>query len=309
TDEELMQQMKWERISFETHLEKIKIALLYAREKRTRPRLDDKAITSWNAMIIRAYVEAYKAFGRKYFLETAISTAGSLLKHFCRTDDTLWHTFTKDRAAIDGFLDDYAFSIDAFISLHEVTGEEGWIAQALKWAELVHERFFDPDSGLYWYTSENAHELFVRQKETADNVMPSSNSSLCRSFFLLSRILENPYWEERSREMLSYMISSMSYGASCSNWLMALLAHTYPFREIVVTGPGAITEAELLQKHFLPNTMIMASTTERSLPLFRDRFSDTTAIYVCSGKSCSLPVTSAAEVLQEFEKQNDIRHT
>jgi uncharacterized protein len=260
-----------------------------ARNARVRPGLDDKVITSWNALMIQGYTEAYKTTGKPVFLESACLAARSLQTKVW-VDQRLYRQYTKEHASIAGFLDDYAFVIEAWLGLYEVTSDERWLFDANSLLLGVMDRFTDDATGLFWYTPDDGEQLFARQKELADNVIPSANSSLCRSLFIIGHYLDKPHYIERSRSMLGAVLPLISYGGAWSNWLKTLLYFTRPFREIVVCGPDADRIQAEWNKTLIPNAVFCASTIERSLPLLSGRYGKETPIYVCTGPMCHAPV-------------------
>ena len=100
-----------------------------ARNKRSKPNLDDKVLTSWNALMTQAYIDAYRAFGNEDFLKAALINANFLLKHQFKKDYSLYRNFKNGKSTINAYSEDYATVINAFTSLYEVTLDEKWLHQ------------------------------------------------------------------------------------------------------------------------------------------------------------------------------------
>ena len=148
------------------------------RSKRIRPGLDDKILTSWNALMIKGYVDAYNTFGKTDFLNAAVSNGNFLLDNMISKDGRLDRNYKNGKSTINAFLDDYSYTIEAFISLYEATFDEKWIYAAKKIADYSIEHFEDEQSGMFFFTSNIDDPLITRRIDFSDNVTPSSNSSI-----------------------------------------------------------------------------------------------------------------------------------
>ncbi len=297
TDEEFAKQEN-ESVDFvKQKVRSINTKLLAERSKRIRPGLDNKCLTSWNALMITAYVEAYKSFQQDQYLNSAIELAQSILKNLQKEDGTILHVYTNGKAKTPAFLDSYAFLAESFIALYEASGGEFWLQHARTLTDKAIELFFDENSGLFYYTASDSEKLIARKKETQDNVIPASNSSMCKVLFRLARHFENEKYESLSKRLLSNILPQINYASGYSNWLQAYLLQAFPFYDVVLTGPESELMRSDFQKHFLPNILISASTIESELPLLMNRFGTNSAIYVCTGKMCFAPLTKMEEAL------------
>src|SRR5690606_18356288 len=161
--------------------------LLAFRNKRERPRLDDKTLTSWNALMLKGYVDAYKAFGEKNYLETALKNANFLSENLLLKNGALFHNYKNGKRNINGFLEDYAFTIEAFINLYQVTLDENWLKLSNKIADYAMGHFFDSEKNMFYFTSNEDPAIVSRNFEYRDNVIPASNSVMAKNLFLLSK--------------------------------------------------------------------------------------------------------------------------
>ena len=185
---------KKENLELDVFQQKVKhwqSKLLEEREQRTRPALDDKSLTSWNALMCQAYTDAYLAFGNKYYLHTAIKNARFILDKQCQSDHSLWHSYKDGQSSINGFLEDYALTISAFIRLYEATFDEQWLNKAKDLTDYCHAHFYDSQSGMFFFTSDLDAPLVARKMEINDNVMPASSSVMANNLFALGHLLDN----------------------------------------------------------------------------------------------------------------------
>lgn len=269
-----------------------KNALLKYRSTRPKPRLDDKTLTSWNAMMLKGYVDAYKAFGDKAYLDTAIGNAHFILEYLKQSDGSLHHTYKDKKSSINGFLDDYAFVIEAYIDLYQVTMDDKWLLASKELTDYAVTHFKDSTSKMFYFTSTQDPVVVTRNFEYRDNVIPASNSVMAKNLFLLSKYFDNQQYQDISKQMLKNVLSEIEqYPSGFSNWLDLLSNYQNDFYEVVVVGEKASEKILELNRHYLPNKIIAGSRSENSGPLFENRFvKGETIIYVCINNTCQLPV-------------------
>ncbi|MDB5050628.1 MAG: protein containing a thioredoxin domain [Fibrobacteres bacterium] len=297
-----------------SRLEAAKAMLLPIREKRIHPGLDDKTLISWNALMAKGYVAAYRALGDPAYLDAAVRNLGFLLAAGRRPDGGLFRTYKagpgdqsdhgdrfdrRGRFSINGFLEDYAFMAEALAALYQATFQERWLSAARELIEYAIAHFRDPVSGLFYFTSDLDKPLVARKMEIMDNVTPASNSSMAKALFAVGTCFGEQSWLDMAAAMLNQVKEEMpAYASGYSNWGMLALNLAAPFHEVVITGPDAEARRREIAGHYLPNTLMAGSASPGSLPLLADRFAaDRTAIYVCRDRTCKLPVATAAEAL------------
>jgi uncharacterized protein YyaL (SSP411 family) len=290
--------------ALETKLTKWKKILLLEREKRIRPGLDDKILTSCNAMTINGLISCYTAFGNPEYLELAISNAQFLKQHLVDENGRLFHSYKNNQAKIQGFLEDYAFVIEAFATLFEATAEKEWLDEAQRLTEISFSDFFDEHISFFHFTSNNQKELISRTIEVHDNVIPASNSVMAKNLFCLSYLHEKPEYLKIARNMLERISGNIeNYPSGYSNWSQLLLNLSGNHFEVAIVGENALQLLKELQKHDLPNVVFCAGITENDLPLLKNRHvPGKTLIYICQDHTCLLPVESVDEALSTIWK-------
>lgn len=274
--------------------------LFSARNNRKKPGLDDKSLTSWNAMMISAYTEAFNSFQNQGYLEAARDISNFILKHQMKKNDSLFHTFKKGKSSINAYLEDYAFTIEAFLNLYEASLESEFLEYAEKLIQITNTDFEDPESGLYFFTSKKDRALVTKTIEISDNVIPASNSVMAKNLFKLGKLTGNMGYIRKSEKMLQVIRKKIpEHPQYYSNWLNLMLNFTHPFFEIAITGQNYKENADFFKSKFLPNTVIAGGNSESQLPLLKDRLvKNKDLIYICKEGSCQLPVTSKTEALQ-----------
>ncbi|MGI9551432.1 MAG: thioredoxin domain-containing protein [Aurantibacter sp.] len=272
--------------------------LLKAREMKVRPGSDDKILTSWNALLIQGLVTSYEAFGLKEHLDRAEAISEFLRKNSYVKQ--LIHSYKKGSQRKEGFLEDYAFLMEASLSLYGVTMNMEYLDLAQELNLKATEKFSDKASGMFRYNE--GEELISKIIKTNDGELPSPNAIMAHNLFRLGHLIYEPEMMDRSKKMLSSMVPALTESApSYSKWNALLLNTTYPYYEIAVVGNDAgVLMPELNDKH-LPNTIVVGSMTNSELPLFKGRHSDeNTLIYVCQNTTCKLPVETVKEALHQL---------
>ena len=280
-------------------ISEIKNELLELREKRIHPGLDNKILTSWNALMLKAYMDAYSVFEEQSFLDVAIKNVEFISTNTFINKNQLTHLAGKN---INGFLEDYSFLIEALIAFYETTFDESYLDKANDLMTYCINHFRDKDSGMFYFTSDEDKALLSRKMELSDNVIPASNSSIAKSLFRLGHHFENEEYILMSRKMLNNVLAEFeNYGAGYSNWAMLHLYFTQPFYEVAIVGNSVDEKRKSFNKHYLPNVIFAGCKSESSLPLLKNRSKEgETLIYVCVNKTCNNPVSEPEEALQQF---------
>ncbi|MCU0468256.1 MAG: thioredoxin domain-containing protein [Arcicella sp.] len=272
------------------------------RAKRIRPGLDDKILCSWNALMLNGLVDAYRVFGEDRFLTLALKNAHFIKEKFLK-NETLFHSYKNGELKINGFLEDYATVIQAFVNLYQATFDENWLHLSEKLTLYVYQNFWDEEDQFFYFTDKNAEELIARKKEIFDNVIPSSNSIMAKNLYQLGLLLDRQDFLDLSRLMLGKMKSLLVKNPDyLTNWGCLVSQMASPTAEIAIVGKGSLSFRADLDKAFFPNKILVGTSTSSSLPLLenRDAKDGQTQIFVCYDKTCQLPVSSVPEALEQL---------
>jgi len=276
--------------------------LLYAeRQKRSKPRLDDKCLTSWNAIMLKGFVDAYKALQDKDYLETALKNANFILQNLWSPDGNLFRNYKNGKSTINAYLEDYAFTIQGFVSLYEVTFDEKWLQHAKQLTDYCFEHFYDKNSGFFTFASDVDDDLIARHFETEDNVIPASNSVMAENLFRLGIYFGNTFYEETQLKMVRQIIPNIDYPSAFSNWLNVYLNLSLQNKELAITGKNALAHANEIHVKYYPNIVLSGSENNSELPFLQNRFADKDQFFVCQNKACRLPVDNLQDALDLLE--------
>jgi len=303
SDTEFLAKHELDKSDFFSKQQQWKSVLLKERNKRSAPRLDDKVLTSWNALMLQGYVDAYRVFNEPKFLEAALKNARFIHENQLESDGQLWHNYKNGKSTINGYLEDYATVIQAYLSLYEITFEEEWLYLAQKMADYVQEHFYDGVSKMYYFTSNLDAPLMARSVEYTDNVIPASNSIMAKNWFRLYHYLGNVSYQERATSMLHNMTPNFfDYPSGYSNWMDLHLNYSQPFYEVAICGASAEAKHKELNAFYIPNKLVAGATEQSNIPLLKDRFkANETYIFVCQDKACQLPVQQVSEAVKQLQ--------
>ena len=277
--------------------------IIKARDKRSMPNIDDKILTSWNGLMINAFIDAYRVFKDKDFLDVASSSAEFIIKNMKKTDGGLYHSHKDGKSKINGYLEDYAASIQAFLNLYENTLDEKWLNTSNDLMKYTYKNFFNAETNMFYFTSKLDDKLISRTVEFRDNVIPSSNSIMANNLFKLSHYFDNKKYLNSSQQMVNNIKDQIElYPGGFSNWMNLILNINKNFYENAVVGDKAIEKIKELNENYLPNKIIIGSLESNPLPLLKNRFVEgETYIYVCVNKACKMPVKTVKEALKLIE--------
>ncbi len=276
--------------------------LFEARKSRVRPSRDDKVITSWNALMIKGYVDAYQALGKKEYLDKALQNARFLVEEQIKEAPyNVKRIFKDGKSSQQGMLDDHAILAYALVSLYQVTFDEKWLKHANSLMERVVEHFGGPSSGLFYYTGKNDRSL-VPNVEVRDGVIPSSNSHAARALHYLGILFYDQAFRERAEKMGAAMKNRVQQRLTgSSNWAILnteLIKDPY---EVAIMGSRYDEKRAAIQKHYLPYVLFMGSGQPSDLPLLEDKYTGKeTTIYVCQDRVCKRPVKEVEKALEQL---------
>jgi uncharacterized protein YyaL (SSP411 family) len=291
--EEVAKAYKLSISEFKQIIKSSKEKLLFERQKRIAPGLDDKILLSWNALMLKGYVDAYHALGNELYLQKALSNAHFIKKNMIALDSSLYRNFKNGKATINAFLDDYACLIDAYIALYQATFEEEWLLIAQSLANYTLEHFYNDGIKMFYYTSNSGEKLASKTIETSDNVISSSNSIMCKVLFILGHYFDSQQFIDISKQSMSNLLPDViRNGSFYANWAQLLIYFTYPTKEIAIVGENFLKLKNSYFDTYKPNVLLMGSMDGKSaIPLVKNKFIDgKTLIYICQNKTCSSPV-------------------
>jgi uncharacterized protein YyaL (SSP411 family) len=279
--------------------------LFDVREKRPKPGRDEKILTAWNGLMLRSFAEAANALDREDYRRAAVRNGEFLLGNL-RQRGTLLRSFKDGRARFNAYLEDYAFLIDALVSLYEATFDPRWIREADSLAELMTAKFWDSRDKSFFFTSDDHESLIHRPKDFYDNATPSGNSAAALALLRLWKLTGNDRWPQYSAGVLERAADVMPRHPSAFPHLLCALDFFLgqPMEIAVVGDPADAKTRELLQEIFhiyLPHKVVACGTgSEPFLLKGRTQVNSQPTAYVCRNFTCSLPVTTPKKLAESL---------
>lgn len=267
--------------------------LLSARANRVRPGLDDKMITSWNALTIKAFADAYLVLGNGNYLAIAKSAADFIMNTMWQKD-SLFRIHKNGVTSIKGFAEDYATTCEAFIRLYEACSDEVYITFAKQILDAAIAKFYDEKSALFYFKSHDDEQLVARKIDINDDVISSSNSILAKCLMQMGYLFdENKYHQICDKMLLQIQPKLKKHPMGYSNWFQVVLHKWYGFNQLVCVGMDAEQYRFDLHKQYLPNKLALVVIEKSEIPLLVDKeIANVTKFYRCVDKSCGLPANS-----------------
>ena len=263
------------------------------RAKRCALHLDDKILTSWNALMIATMCRLYQTGGNAAYLDCA-KRADRFIWDKLYDGDALFVSFRDGKRGVKGFLDDYAACLFAQLALYGATWEEDYLDRAKQLCRDVHDRFWDDENGGFYLYGAEHESLILRPKETYDGAIPSGNSLMAWNLVRLSQLTAEETYRREAEDQLRFLASEAAqYPAAHAMFLSALLDHEVPPPKVTAVLAER-ADAVALPASFSPDTVVRLlrePTKEFSLK------NGKTTYYVCRNHSCMPPVNELKEMI------------
>jgi uncharacterized protein YyaL (SSP411 family) len=280
-------------------LPEIKRRLMAARDLRVRPGLDDKRLTSWNALMLAALAEAGAVLQREDYLDAARACADFLLQELRTADGRLLRTWKDGRAHLPGYLEDHGYLLEALLTLYQSTFEARWFVAARALADVTIARFADDERGGFFSTADDHEQLVARRKDLEDTPIPSGNSAMALGLLRLARLTGENAYEERARGTIALLHPiAARHPLAFAHLLQAVdFLVADDVREVAIVGDAeaAAPLVRVVRDAFRPHLVLAGGTGERDeqVPLLAGRqpVDGHPAAYVCERFACQIPVT------------------
>lgn len=292
--------------AFLSALAQVKDRLYAMRTNRVAPGLDDKIVTAWNGMMLASLAEGARALGRSDYASSAERAGDFFLETMMQPDGRLYRTAKGTNARLNGYLEDYANLIDAFLELYQTTFLSKWYVNAVKLAEFVLAHFVAEDGAGFFDTSDDHEKLIVRPRSLQDNAVPSGNAMMAKQLLRLFALSGDERYQTHARNALRPLIPAMQqYPTAFGEALNATDLLIRGVAEVALVGnPTHATMKEMLERlrsPYLPNLVVALSreavidSSKQVVPLLHNRTmrEGLPTAYVCRQFVCQTPVTSA----------------
>jgi uncharacterized protein YyaL (SSP411 family) len=285
----------------EQKLSEARAILFKARQARVAPGRDDKILTAWNALAIKGMAMAGLALGNETYIQVA-EQALDFIREKLWVDGHLRATYKDGQARFDAYLDDYAFLLDAVLTLLQVRWREGDVQFAQALADVLLNEFYDKERGGFYFTGEQHERLITRPKSFADDAMPSGNGVAAQALGRLGHLLGETRYLEATANTLQAAWAAINQIAYAHNTLLlALEEYLFPPQSIILRGEGKALQTwkTICQQHYAPHRLCVAiPNSAQNLPGILANFAPKAGVvaYVCTGTQCSAPIENLTEL-------------
>ncbi len=312
TYEQSARLMKIDEADLRRLLNEAKGRLFDVRSHRIWPGRDEKVLTAWNGLMIAAHAQAAQALDEPAYAKAAVRAADFILRTMRMPDGRLYRTWSQGSAPkLNGYLEDYAYFLDALVSVYETTFEPRWIESALDVAGVMVEQFWDEAEGGFYYTGRDHEQLIARTKDPHDNATPSGNSMAVTALLRLAKLTGRADLRDKAERTLRLFRGIME--ASSMAAAQMLIAYDFdlgPVKEYAIVGDPANDETKrvlrAIRGGFQPHKVVALKSpgddqADGVLPLLAGKTAGgVVTTYVCENFTCSAPlvgVTTAEQAL------------
>ena len=272
--------------------------LYEVRAKRVWPGLDDKRLTSWNALMISALAEAGAVLERRDYIEAARGCAEFVLGSLRDEEGRLLRTWKDGQARLNAYLEDHAYLLEALLTLYESTFEPRWFGEARALADTMIDRFADEENGGFFETSSDHERLLARRKDLEDHPIPSGNASAAYGLLRLAALTGEHTYESRAVSVLRLLHElGPKHPQAFGHLLQAMDFHLASVKEVALVGDDLHPLERVVRGEFRPH-LVVAGGVPDGVPLLKDRpaVDGRAAAYVCERFACKAPVTEPEEL-------------
>ena len=276
----------------------LKRRLYEVRADRVWPGLDDKRLTSWNALMLAALAEAGAVLERPDYLDAARGCADFILTELRDESGRLLRTWKDGQAKLNAYLEDHAYLLEALVTLYEATFEPRWFAEARALADTMIERFADGERGGFFETSSDHEQLVARRKDLEDHPIPSGNASAAYGLLRLAALTGEHEYEKRALGVFRLLHPiAARHPQAFAHLLQGLDFHLASVKEVALVGPGREPLERTVRSRFRPH-LVLAGGEPDGVPLLegREPVDGRAAAYVCEHFACQRPVTEPEEL-------------
>lgn len=302
---------------FFSRVNHLRLKLLEKRSKRVYPHKDDKILSDMNGLMIAALSRAFQKFSDRNYIDIAQKAADFIIERMI-SEDRLLHRYRDGEAAVDGFIDDYAFFTWGLLELYESTFETRYLEYAIRLMEYSINHFWDERSGGFYYTSDASEALLIRSKEGHDGAIPSGNSVHMLNMLRISLIKGDEDLKEQALKVASSVAEDMQRGPMYHSFLASAIDFAVgPSFEITVAGRKELPETaiivdQLRQRYFPNKVTVLYDGEDQAIKALSERVRNTeieddrTTVYVCSDNTCFPPVYTTEDLIRLITKEKGV---
>ncbi len=283
-------------------LRRVQNLLFKAREKRVHPAKDNKILVDWNGLMIAALARASSVFSEPRYLQAAVKAAGFILEKMKDKNGTLYHRYAKGERAIEGFLDDYAFFVWGLVEIYEACFEEEYLQAAVALTKAMVLRFWDDNSGGFYFTTKDAENAVPRRKQVYDGALPSGNSVALLNLLRLAQLTGDPKQKKLASQTIKVFSEDVKRAPAAHTFMLVGVDFAVgpAYNVILVGAPQEDSMHKMLgslKASYLPN-MVISLRSPSAAGLGYEKIEDKATAYVCRDQTCMPPTNKIKKMLE-----------
>ncbi|MHA1530462.1 MAG: thioredoxin domain-containing protein [Candidatus Heimdallarchaeota archaeon] len=293
-------------------LESMRVKLFEKRKTRIHPHKDDKILTDWNGLMITAFAKAGRILENEDYTTASEKALNFIIQNLETKSGRLMHRYREGEIAINGMIDDYAFTIWALLELYETTFKVEYLKKAIQYNDKMIEHFWDKNKGGFFFTPDDGEELIVRKKEIYDGAIPSGNSVAMLNMIRISRITMDLSLEEKAVQMNKLFSTTIEQSLLSFTLFLSALEYAFgPSFEVVIVGNLNKTDTnemlQALRSEYIPNKIVLFLPSDEEKPeisnvtdfvKYKSMKNGKATVYVCINRFCKFPTDDINKMLQ-----------
>ena len=289
--------------------------LYLERKKRVAPGTDDKIITAWNGMMISAMCKGYQVLNDERYLSSAKKAANFLLKEMYK-DGKILRTYRSGKSHLNGYLSDYAILISALLDLYETTFELSFLESSLDLNNLLIKKFWDEESGGFFFTPSDHEKLLVKTRNAYDNAVPSGNSVAVENLLRIGEFTGDKSLKDKAELSVKLYLDQVQKYPTGYAYLLGSLDYFWGSpKEIVISGDRNSAEVknitDTIFDRYLPNKIVILADANlfdgrkkllEKFPVINGKLSHdgSVKVYLCENFTCKSPFTNLRQFLDYY---------
>jgi len=291
------------------------LRLFELRRQRVKPGLDDKILTAWNGLMISGFAKGYRVTGNQRYLDVAENAIEFIQSRLANADGRLFRTFKNGIRKLNGYLDDYAFYVNALLDVFEVDPNPLYLERAITHTDFMLEHFWDAGDRNLYFTSDDHEKLIVRTKSLYDLALPSGNSVAASNLLRLHVMTQNPNYLEKAEQIMETGSKASSQNPfGFGQLLVAIYMYIKKPIEITIRADNNMGEGKKMvdwvNKQFIPNAITIFVEKNFQLSglqkysILKEAGSNGSGqdfALICRNSTCSLPLYSFDTMEQKLK--------
>lgn len=287
--------------SYTALLRTVKQKLRDFQDLRPRPGLDNKIIAAWNGLMLKALAEAGLYLNNPEYLHRAEKLASWIAENLWQ-NNVLYRIYSRGKASIPAFLEDYACVAEGLTALYTATGKPKYAHFAKTLADTAIQKFRDTETGAFYFSPQDGENLIVRKTDLADDVINSSVSVMAHTLGKLGTIFQKNGYMAMGIDLMGFVKKQLSeYPGWYSNWGRMALSSSSGLIQVTCTGPQSEQAAHKLLFALPSHSQVSFTESGNDLPQFTGKKLDSLHIYVCLGETCLEPVHNAEQAIEMIQ--------